>query len=96
LLGFLVGCQGAATRPAPERHTLASGRASPADTIIDTSWKFTRADVPGAAEIAFDDSAWQEIRLPHTWNNLDGQDGGNDYYRAISPSSGASIARFTC
>lgn len=21
------------------------------------------------------------VRLPHTWNNLDGQDGGNDYYR---------------
>ena len=21
------------------------------------------------------------INLPHTWNNLDGQDGGNDYYR---------------
>lgn len=23
----------------------------------------------------------QTINLPHTWNNLDGQDGGNDYYR---------------
>ncbi len=23
----------------------------------------------------------QEITLPHTWNNLDGQDGGGDYYR---------------
>ncbi len=22
-----------------------------------------------------------EVALPHTWNNLDGQDGGNDYYR---------------
>ena len=21
------------------------------------------------------------IVLPHTWNNLDGQDGGNDYWR---------------
>ncbi len=21
------------------------------------------------------------VQLPHTWNNLDGQDGGNDYYR---------------
>ena len=23
----------------------------------------------------------QDITLPHTWNNLDGQDGGGDYYR---------------
>ena len=21
------------------------------------------------------------VTLPHTWNNLDGQDGGNDYFR---------------
>lgn len=24
---------------------------------------------------------WQTVSLPHTWNNLDGQDGGNDYKR---------------
>ncbi|MGN0308072.1 MAG: HdeD family acid-resistance protein, partial [Lachnospiraceae bacterium] len=24
---------------------------------------------------------WQSISLPHTWNAIDGQDGGNDYYR---------------
>ena len=23
------------------------------------------------------------IDLPHTWNNIDGQDGGNDYFRSI-------------
>ena len=23
----------------------------------------------------------ERIDLPHTWNNVDGQDGGNDYYR---------------
>ena len=23
------------------------------------------------------------VALPHTWNNLDGQDGGNDYWRGI-------------
>ena len=26
-------------------------------------------------------SAGEEISLPHTWNNIDGQDGGNDYFR---------------
>lgn len=24
---------------------------------------------------------WNIVNLPHTWNNIDGQDGGNDYYR---------------
>ena len=28
-------------------------------------------------------SAWTAVTLPHTWNNLDGQDGGNNYYRGI-------------
>ena len=23
------------------------------------------------------------LDLPHTWNNIDGQDGGNDYYRGV-------------
>lgn len=28
-----------------------------------------------------DGEHFSEISLPHTWNNLDGQDGGNDYHR---------------
>ena len=24
---------------------------------------------------------WVWVNLPHTWNGIDGQDGGNDYYR---------------
>ena len=24
---------------------------------------------------------WYWVNLPHTWNNIDGQDGGNDFYR---------------
>ncbi len=27
--------------------------------------------------------AFSPVTLPHTWNNLDGQDGGNDYYRGV-------------
>ena len=29
----------------------------------------------------YHDGTRQKINLPHTWNNLDGQDGGNDYFR---------------
>ena len=25
-----------------------------------------------------------EVALPHTWNALDGQDGGNDYWRGMA------------
>ena len=27
------------------------------------------------------DQSKQKVDLPHTWNNIDGQDGGDDYYR---------------
>lgn len=27
------------------------------------------------------ESSWEPVVLPHTWNNLDGQDGGADYWR---------------
>ncbi|MFR8227013.1 MAG: glycoside hydrolase family 2 protein [Lachnospirales bacterium] len=33
-------------------------------------WKFTGPD-----------GTVSEVQLPHTWNNVDGQDGGNDYWR---------------
>src|SRR5438067_6735306 len=51
------------------------------DTLINGGWRFIRKDVPRAQAIAFDDSKWQRVTLPHTWNAFDGQDGGNDYYR---------------
>ncbi|WP_194904279.1 glycoside hydrolase family 2 protein [Catenulispora rubra] len=50
---------------------------------LDSDWRFVRTDVAGAQATAFDDSAWTPISVPHTWNALDGQDGGNDYYRGI-------------
>jgi beta-galactosidase len=52
-----------------------------AELDLDDGWKFMRADVPGAEAKGFDDGAWASIRLPHTWNAKDGQDGGGDYYR---------------
>jgi beta-galactosidase len=48
---------------------------------LNPDWKFIRQDAPGADQPGFDDSTWQTVSLPHTWNNLDGEDGGNDYYR---------------
>ena len=39
---------------------------------IHDNWLFSKLSAGEAAEA---------VTLPHTWNNLDGQDGGNDYYR---------------
>lgn len=36
---------------------------------INTNWLFQKEDQT------------KKVKLPHTWNGLDGQDGGNDYYR---------------
>ncbi|HEV2692360.1 MAG TPA: glycoside hydrolase family 2 TIM barrel-domain containing protein, partial [Verrucomicrobiae bacterium] len=54
-----------------------------ADLSLDSGWRFIRQDVAGAQAGGFDDSSWTNLNLPHTWNNADGQDGGNDYYRGI-------------
>src|SRR5262252_4695667 len=37
----------------------------------------------GAPAIAYDDSSWAVVTLPHTWNAMDGEDGGSNYYRGI-------------
>ena len=44
---------------------------------INHKWAFRKA-----AELPTDWPAqWDIVNLPHTWNNIDGQDGGNDYWR---------------
>ena len=45
---------------------------------LNKGWAFTRqADVPPTQM----PQTWPLVDLPHTWNALDGQDGGNDYDR---------------
>ncbi len=51
---------------------------------LDSGWKFIKGNPSQAQDPDFDDSGWANIDLPHTWNNLDGQDGGCDYYRGLS------------
>ena len=40
------------------------------EQLLMNNWQFTAAG-----------SAPESVELPHTWNAIDGQDGGNDYYR---------------
>jgi beta-galactosidase len=74
LTAFLtLGCEGCSSGATPP--------AARSDSLLADGWRFVRRDVPAARSPDFDDSAWQSIALPHTWNNLDGQDGGDNYYR---------------
>jgi len=51
--------------------------------IWNDSWLFTKdAALVSEAHEALKISDWETVNLPHTWNAIDGQDGGNDYYRA--------------
>ena len=45
---------------------------------INNKWAFSKeaTAVPAAMP-----ANWHLVNLPHCWNNIDGQDGGNDYYR---------------
>ena len=40
------------------------------DVLMNQGWIFT-----------YHDGSKHNVDIPHTWNNLDGQDGGNDYWR---------------
>ena len=50
-------------------------------TNINRKWAFTKqtTEIPSAI-----DSKWDFVNLPHSWNALDGLDGGNDYYRGTA------------
>ena len=43
---------------------------------INENWQFFKATAFGGER-----ENGEILNLPHTWNALDGQDGGNDYYR---------------
>ena len=45
---------------------------------INSKWKFVKANV-ALADLA--KAKAQNVSVPHTWNNLDGQDGGGDYFK---------------
>ena len=45
---------------------------------INKDWLFIK-DAKAVTEECLENA--EKISLPHTWNNIDGQDGGNDYFR---------------
>ena len=43
------------------------------EIMLDRNWSFYKTENTPA----------EAVTLPHTWNAVDGQDGGNDYYRGM-------------
>jgi len=56
LLLALVSCSAFASRSVVE---------------FGSAWRFEKADPAGAAQPAFDDTTWQTVTLPHTFNDTD-------------------------
>lgn len=60
----------------------ASGDDHPrSDRLLSDGWRFLRADAAGAEQPGFDDSEWDTVSLPHTWNAADGLQ--PNYYRGV-------------
>lgn len=47
---------------------------------LNDSWRFIRQDEAQAEAVAYQDDHWNEVRLPHTWNAIDGAN-GYEYYQ---------------
>ena len=37
------------------------------EILLEKGWRFMRGDVPEAADPSFDDSGWQNVKVPHDW-----------------------------
>jgi beta-galactosidase len=82
----------AAARTPMESHS--EGAAAPAAVSVqaaarlvidlDPGWSFHIGDAVQPYLPACNDAHWPVVNLPHTWNALDGQDGGGNYVRCAS------------
>ena len=48
---------------------------------INAGWAFSKEANTIPATLPTD---WESVQLPHSWNAVDGQDGGNDYFRGTA------------
>ena len=48
---------------------------------INQGWFFSKEATAVPAELCTD---WEAVNVPHCWNAVDGQDGGNDYWRGTA------------
>ncbi len=48
---------------------------------INANWVFSKEATGIPSQIG---ENWEKVDLPHSWNSVDGQDGGNDYFRGTA------------
>ena len=48
--------------------------------VLKDGWRFLKADMTAEQAVA-NAARGEAVVVPHTWNAVDGQDGGNDYHR---------------
>ncbi len=48
-----------------------AARAADRKVNLNVGWRFVKADPAGAEALAFDDSKWQTVSTPHTYNDVD-------------------------
>jgi beta-galactosidase len=85
LVAFTVLVSGSLLRAADSRYT---PPASPRATYnFNSDWKFIRQDVPGAQAMSFDDSQWETVSTPHSFNDVDS-------FRVIIDHSGGDRGKY--
>lgn len=62
------------------------------ETMLEKGWKFTRNDNPEQANINFDDTNWQSVRVPHDWAIYGPFDKSNDIHRMAIVQDGQTTA----
>ena len=70
-----IRCVAASLLLLTSQLALAQGRQ---EILLDTNWKFSKGDLPNAAQPAFNDAAWQTVTVPHDWAIAGPFDGRND------------------
>lgn len=50
---------------------------------FNDNWKFCKCDAANLSATGYNDAGWENVSTPHTWNALDGEDGGNNYYKGV-------------
>ncbi len=63
---------------------VSSGEETRTSISLNSDWRFQFNDQAEFKKVKLNQVAkWENVSIPHTWNNLDGQDGGGNYRAGI-------------
>ena len=83
-IGFLAAALAGAAGPAGAQDAPVPVEAAPRIRYtINDSWRYGSGPIPDAASPAYDDTGWERVDLPHTWNLEDSRDESPGYRRGV-------------